>query len=298
MTPRASSDPSHGVPRLDLRQLSVGYRHTRRWPFTGADRPVVTGIAATALGGEVTALLGPNGAGKSTLLRSVAGLQPALGGQVLWVDRDVRAHDLLRMAPRQRARRIAVVLTERVDAGLLTGREVVELGRHPHLGLLGRLSEPDHLMIDRVLADLHADDLAGRRFTELSDGQRQRLLLARALVAEPDLLVLDEPSAFLDVGARVDLMALLARIARERMIPVLMSTHEVELALRLADRLWLIHGSGTGPDAGPPEAGMRAGRELTSGTGAELTASGLIGRVFGTEHAVFDPASKTFGVRR
>jgi iron complex transport system ATP-binding protein len=173
------------------------------------------------------------------------------------------------------------VLTERVDAGLLTGREVVELGRHPYLGLVGRLSARDHRLIDEVLADLNAADLARQRFAELSDGQRQRLLLARALVAEPELLILDEPSAFLDVGARVDLMALLERVARDRMITVLVSTHEVELALRMADRLWLIHD-----------------HDLTTGTPAELIGSGLIGRVFGTAHAVFDPASGTFGVRR
>jgi iron complex transport system ATP-binding protein len=274
------NDPAEAA-RLELSELAVGYRHTRRWPLTGPDRLIVSGVAATARAGQVTAVLGPNGAGKSTLLRSVAGLQPVLRGRVLIEDRDGRTHDLLRLPPRQRARRIAVVLTERVDAGLLTGREVVELGRHPYLGLVGRLSARDHRMIRQVLADLGATELADQRFAELSDGQRQRLLLARALVAEPELLILDEPSAFLDVGARVDLMALLTRVARERMITVLVSTHEVELALRMADRLWLIHD-----------------RVLTSGTPAELVGSGLIGRVFSTGHAVFDPATGTFGVRR
>jgi iron complex transport system ATP-binding protein len=270
-----------GRPGLQLSGLTVGYRHTRRWPLTGVDRVVVSGVSATAEAGRVTAVLGPNGAGKSTLLRSVAGLQPALAGRVLAFGRDGTGDDLLRLPPRQRARRLAVVLTERVDAGLLTGREVVELGRHPYLGLVGRLSARDHRLIDEVLADLNAADLARQRFAELSDGQRQRLLLARALVAEPELLILDEPSAFLDVGARVDLMALLERVARDRMITVLVSTHEVELALRMADRLWLIHD-----------------HDLTTGTPAELIGSGLIGRVFGTAHAVFDPASGTFGVRR
>jgi iron complex transport system ATP-binding protein len=266
---------------LQLSGLTVGYRHTRRWPLTGADRVIVSGVDATAEAGRVTAILGPNGAGKSTLLRSVAGLQPVLAGRVLSHDRNGTGTDLLRLSSRQRARRLAVVLTERVDAGLLTGREVVELGRHPYLSLVGRLSGRDHRLIGSVLADLNATELADQRFAELSDGQRQRLLLARALVAEPELLILDEPSAFLDVGARIDLMALLDRVARERMITVLVSTHEVELALRMADRLWLIHD-----------------HELTSGTPAELIAAGLIGRVFGTAHAVFDPASGTFGVRR
>ncbi len=289
MRPAGRSEVRPSGPGLQLLDLTVGYRHGRRRPSTGPDRVVVSGVRAFAPAGQVTALLGPNGAGKSTLLRSVAGLQPSLGGRVISVGGDGAVRDLLRMPPRSRARSIAVVLTERVDAGLLTGREVAELGRHPYLGMLGRLSERDHRLIDRVLADLHAADLADRRFAELSDGQRQRLLLARALVTEPDLLVLDEPSAFLDVGARVDLMALLGRLARERAIPVLVSTHEVELALRLADRLWLIHPAGADP---------AAGHRLTSGTPAALIDSGLVGGVFGTEHAVFDPVSGTFGVRR
>ncbi|SDS97558.1 ABC transporter ATP-binding protein [Microlunatus soli] len=277
------STSAAGVSRLRLTGLRAGYRHPHRaglrWRRS-PDRIVVDDVDATARAGQVTALLGPNGAGKSTLLRSVAGLQPLLSGSVGWRDPAGVEHDLLRMPARERARRTAVVLTERVDAGLLTGREVVELGRHPYLGLVSRLGADDHRLIDGVLADLHATEPAGQRFAELSDGQRQRLLLARALVTEPDVLILDEPSAFLDVGARVDLMSLLHRIARTRMITVLISTHEVELALRMADRLWLIHD-----------------HRLTSGTAQELIDQGLIADVFGTEHAVFDASTRTFGVR-
>ncbi len=265
---------------LRVTDLTVGYPSTLRWPLRGPDRVVVSGIDAGAPAGQVSALLGPNGAGKSTLLRTIAGLQPALHGDVLLTDADGAEDDLLKMPAKQRARRTAVVLTERVDAGLLTGREVVELGRHPYLGLVSRLSPADHRLIDEVLAQLQAEDLADRRFAELSDGQRQRLLLARALVTDPELLILDEPSAFLDVGARIDLMALLGSIARERMITVLVSTHEVELALRLADRLWLIDD-----------------HRLTTGTPTELIESGRIADVFGTGHAVFDAGSRTFQVR-
>jgi iron complex transport system ATP-binding protein len=258
---------------LTLHGVTAGYRHRR------TARPIVLDVEASAPAGQVTALLGPNGAGKSTLLRSIVGLQPLLGGDVRLSD-GAGDHDLLAMSPRERARRTAVVLTERIEAGLLTGREVVELGRHPYLGLVGRLTDRDRQLISTVLADLHATDLAGERFTELSDGQRQRLLLARALVAEPDLLVLDEPSAFLDVGARVDLMTLLGRMAKQRLITVLLSTHEVELALRMADQLWLIDD-----------------HRVITGTPEKLVADGLVGRVFGTDHAVFDPATGTFRVR-
>ncbi|QDP95508.1 ABC transporter ATP-binding protein [Microlunatus elymi] len=265
---------------LRLDDLRVGYRHTRRWPASEPDRVIVDGITAEAPAGRVTAVLGPNGAGKSTLLRTVAGLQPALGGAIMLRGAAGVDHDLLRLSPRDRARRTAVVLTERVDVGLLTGREVVELGRHPYLGLVSRLTDRDHRLIAEVLADLQATDLAEQRFAELSDGQRQRLLLARALVTEPELLILDEPSAFLDVGARVDLMALLDRLARQRSITVLVSTHEVELALRMAHQLWLIDD-----------------HRLITGTPSTLIDNGRIGTVFGTPHAVFDPATRTFGVR-
>jgi iron complex transport system ATP-binding protein len=261
-------------PGLRLEQVAAGYRQHR------VERRIVDDVDAFAPAGQVTALLGPNGAGKSTLIRSLVGLQPLLAGSVTLTGADGRGSDLLQLSPRERARRTAVVLTERVEAGLLTGREVVELGRHPYLGLLGRLTNHDRQLIAGVLADLQATDLAGQRFAELSDGQRQRLLLARALVSEPELLVLDEPSAFLDVGARVDLLALLGRIARDRRITVLLSTHEVELALRMVDRLWLIHD-----------------HRVSTGAPAQLVDDGRIGRVFGTRHAHFDAPSGTFRVR-
>lgn len=262
------------VAGLTLTDVAVGYRHRR------GDRVIVDEVEAVAPAGRVTAVLGPNGAGKSTLIRSIVGLQPLLRGTVTLTGADGRQSDLLHLSPRERARRTAVVLTEWIDAGLLTGREVVELGRHPYLGLVGRLTDHDRQLIGAILADLQAADLARERFAELSDGQRQRLLLARALVSEPELLVLDEPSAFLDVGARVDLMALLGRIARDRRITVLLSTHEVELALRMADRLWLIHD-----------------HRISSADPQTMITDGRIARVFGTRHAVFDPASGTFGVR-
>jgi iron complex transport system ATP-binding protein len=263
---------SGGLRLVDVR---VGYGSSRRRPRTGGDRVVVDNVSAQARAGEVTAVLGPNGAGKSTLLRSVIGLQPLLGGSALLGD-----VDLGHLSPRDRARRAAVVLTDRVDLGLLTGREVAELGRHPHRGFGSRLTADEQNLISRSLEQLHATDLANQRLAEMSDGQRQRVLLARALVQQPDLLVLDEPSAFLDVGARVDLMALLGRIAAEQGITVVVSTHEVELALRMCQAVWLIDG-----------------HRLRTGTPEELIASGAIGAVFETAVTHFDPDSRTFQVR-
>jgi iron complex transport system ATP-binding protein len=237
-------------------------------------------VDAAARAGELTALLGTNGAGKSTLLRSITGLQPLLSGRVKLIGNDASEYGLHELDARERARRVAVTLTERIDAGLLTGREVTELGRHPYQGLVSTLSGPEQRLIDETLAVLQAGDFADQRFAELSDGQRQRIAIARALVTEPDVLVLDEPSAFLDVGARIELMGLLRSIAQNRMITVLVSTHEVELALQLADQLWLIRDRG-----------------VVTGDVPGLIAGGDISAVFATEHTGFDPRTRTFRLR-
>lgn len=269
------------VAGLELRGVSAGYRSTQRWPRPRMDRVILSQVHAAAPAGQMTALLGTNGSGKSTLLRSIAGLQPLLAGRVELSGDGGSRCDVGALGVRERGRRMAVALTERVDAGLLTAREVAELGRHPHQGLTSRLSDVEQTLIDQTLQVLGADDFAHQRFAELSDGQRQRIVIARALVTEPDLLILDEPSAFLDVGARVDLMALLRTIARTRMIAVLVSTHEVELALQLADQLWLIQN-----------------QTMLSGDVAGLIADGSIATVFGTDHASFDPATGTFRLRQ
>ncbi|MGO1973711.1 MAG: ABC transporter ATP-binding protein [Propionibacteriaceae bacterium] len=262
-----------GSVRLDA--VRVGYRSGRRWPFRDPDMVVVDAIDAVAQPGELTAVLGPNGAGKSTLLRSLIGLQPLLSGTI-----SLGEVDLGRVSLAERARRAAVVLTDRVDAGLLTGREVVELGRHPHQGPFSRLDAADHRVATEAITHLHAEELVDQRFSEMSDGQRQRVLLARALCQQPELLILDEPTAFLDVGARVDLMALLRRTADERGITILVSTHEVELALRMSDTVWLIDGS-----------------ELITGTPEELITDGSVARVFETPSTEFDARSRTFRLR-
>src|SRR5690606_35778635 len=180
---------------LRLRGVAVGYRRplTRLPGRLGGPAVVADDIDVAARSGGVTALLGPNGAGKSTLLRSILGLQPLLAGSATLDDEPIG-----RMPPRLRARRISVVLTDRVDAGLLTAREVAQLGRYPHSRLTGWLTGRERTVVDSVLHRLGAHTWAHRRFAELSDGQRQRILLARALVTEPELLILDEPTSFLD----------------------------------------------------------------------------------------------------
>ncbi|WP_152361936.1 ABC transporter ATP-binding protein [Microlunatus speluncae] len=276
-------DPGRIDRELRLSGVAVGYRRHGVLDRIGPRLPgrpggpavVAAGIEVAARSGTVTALLGPNGAGKSTLLRSVVGLQPLLAGSAT-----LDGLPIERMPPPVRARRVAVVLTDRIDAGLLTAREVAQLGRYPHSRLTGWLTGRERTIVDRVLARLQAQTWAHRRFAELSDGQQQRVLLARALITEPELLILDEPTSFLDVGARVELMILLHELAAEQGLIVVVSTHEVELALRTAGQAWLID-DGT----------------VRAGTPTELIANGAIAQVFETPAARFDPESRTFTPR-
>lgn len=255
-----------------LDELTVGYRRGGRRVATGGTA-VAGPLVAHAARGELTALLGPNGIGKSTLIKTLCGMQPALAGRVV-----IDGEDLVGLAADEVARRIAVVLTDRVDPGFMTARELAGLGRIPHLGFGGRLGPRDHEIVDWALDAVGAGHLADRPAAEISDGERQRVLTARALAQQPSLLVLDEPTAFLDVPSRASLVALLHRLAREQGIAVLMSTHDLESALRTADRIWL----------------MTRGGALHSGVPEQIVADGLVGAVFDSAAARFDAAEGTF----
>ncbi len=221
--------------------LEVGYRHRRR------TRVVLGHLDLEADAGQFVCVLGPNGSGKSTLLRTVSGAQSPLRGRV-----SLLGHDAERMSPAERALILATVLTDRPDVGLLTVDALVALGRHPHTGWSGRLTAHDVDVVDRAVDAVGARHLRGRMFGELSDGERQRVYIARALAQEPVLLLADEPTAFLDVDGRAEIMALLAELAHDRGIAVVTTTHELELALELADRVWLLDGDG-GLMSGSPD---------------------------------------------
>ena len=257
---------------LLLDGLSVGYQGGWRRP----DKIILAGLDLRAAAGRVTVLLGPNGSGKSTLLRSIAGLQRSLAGAVT-----LAGESLAGLDPRARAARLAVVLTERFDPGLLRGGDVVALGRFPHQKRSGTLRPVDQQAVTDALAAVHAEDLVDLLLARMSDGQRQRVMIARALAQEPALLLLDEPSAFLDAPARIELLAVLRRIAAERGIPVVASTHDVEAAVRMGQDGWLI---------GP-------GSHCASGTVDTLASSGAIGASFDTSAVTFEPGSGMFRMR-
>lgn len=241
---------------LTIRDLTIGYRNRRRATIVAA------GLSATARGGELTVLLGPNGCGKSTLIRTLCGLQPPLSGQVL-----LDGTPLAGVPADRLARRVAVVLTDAIDPGLLSARELAALGRIPYLTVTGRLSRRDYEIVEQALAAVDALHLADRPAADLSDGERQRVMTARALAQQPEVLVLDEPTAFLDAPSRAALTEMLRRLAREQGLTILLSTHDLELALRHADRAWLLDGDGALVDASP----------------GELTSDGRVNTVFGCE---------------
>ena len=219
--------------------LVVGYSgHGLNRPFT----------AEVGRGGFV-ALLGANGSGKSTLLRTLAGSQAPVAGKV-----EVAGRDISGFTPAELARYIAVVTTDRVEADALTVREVVEMGRYPYTGFFGRLDGSDRRIVDEAMAFTGVAPMAARFVASLSDGERQKVMIARALAQDTPLMLLDEPTSFLDVASRIEVLSLLARLARERRKAVVLSTHDVSSALGHASALWLMMPDGKIVATTPAEA--------------------------------------------
>lgn len=213
---------------ITLKNLVVGYpdgRHTRQLNHAANEE---------AHDGMLTCLIGANGAGKSTLLRTIAGFLLPLEGTVLLGGDDVRA-----LSPRQRAERMAVVLTDRPDVMCTTVWEMVATGRAPFTGFWGRLSGKDRNIVTRSLRLVGIEWMADRTVASLSDGERQKVMIAKALAQQTSVVLLDEPTAFLDYPSRVEVMQLLLNIAHEEHKTVLLSTHDLDLALQTADRIWL-----------------------------------------------------------
>lgn len=250
--------------------LTIGYRHAGR-----ADGVVAAHLNLSLQRGELVCLLGPNGAGKSTLMRTLAGLQPPLGGKV-WLDGDEPSA----LPARELARRLSIVLTERVDVGNLSAQELVALGRHPYTDWWGNLTAHDAEVVRWAIRAVGAVSLADRPVQELSDGERQKIMVARALAQEPLLIMLDEPTAFLDLPRRVELMGLLRSLARQTGRAILLSTHDLDLALRSADRLWLLSVEG----------------KMATGAPEDLVLSGAFQETFASEGVAFDQYSGSFRI--
>ena len=254
---------------LTAANLDIGYRSRR------GTTSVATNLNLKLEAGEFVCLLGPNGAGKSTLMRTIAGIQPPLAGSVVLDGVDIRT-----LTPNQRATRLSVVLTERATAGLLTGYAMVCLGRFPHTGWFGSLTAADRQAVHKAMELAGAQAFSDRFVAELSDGERQRVMVARALAQEPRLMILDEITAFLDLPRRIEIVRLLGRLASDAQRSVLISTHDLDLALRTADRIWLLHADGT----------------LVTGAPEDLVLDGSFGKVFADEGIEFDPLHGSFSL--
>lgn len=187
--------------------------------------------------GEILTLIGPNGAGKSTILKSLTRQLKLVGGAV-YLDQKLMSQ----MSGKDVARKLAVVTTERIRPELMTCEDIVATGRYPYTGTLGILSEDDWEKVHRAMDMVHALDLKDRDFSAISDGQRQRILLARAICQEPEVIVLDEPTSFLDIRHKLELLSILKRMVLEQHTAVLMSLHELDLAQKISDYVICVHG--------------------------------------------------------
>ena len=194
--------------------------------------PLIRNIEIGVRRGEILTLIGPNGSGKSTILKSMIRQLKLLAGVVV-LDGEAMAA----MKEGDIAKKMAIVMTERLRAELMTGEDVVATGRYPYTGRLGILTAADKQKVREAVALVHGEDFADRPFSQISDGQRQRLLLARAVCQEPEVIVLDEPTSFLDVKHKLELLEILKKLVRERNVAVLMSLHELDLAQKISDRV-------------------------------------------------------------
>lgn len=254
---------------IQLRNLSIGY-------VTKKERKVVAeGITADIRSGELTCLLGANGIGKSTLLRTLSAFQPKLAGDIF-----VQGKEIASYTEKQLSTLLSVVLTEKCDIKNMSACELIGLGRSPYTGFWGTLSEDDKRIVDTAISLVKIENLANRMVDTLSDGERQKVMIAKALAQDTPIIFLDEPTAFLDFPSKVEIMQLLHRLSRQTDKTIFLSTHDLELALQIADKIWLIdkHSS------------------VTIGTPEDLSLSGKLSSFFARKGIIFDQESGLFRI--
>ena len=247
---------------LITHNLAVGYGRGKQTTV------LLRGLDLKLEPGHLVALLGRNGAGKSTLLRALTCSSLPLEGTI-----EVDGRNLQDLTQTDRSRLIGLVATDRIQAGGLTVTELVSLGRQPHTGFLGRLSEEDRALVAQAIHDVGMSHKANDYVAGLSDDERQKVMIARALAQSTPIIVLDEPTAFLDVASRIETMQLLASLAHDQGKAVLLSSHDVSQSLLMADDLWLI----------------TSNREVVSGTTSDLLQTDVMNRIFVSTSIEFNP---------
>jgi iron complex transport system ATP-binding protein len=254
---------------VEIRDLSVGYK------MRNGVKPVFENLSAVLYAGGLTCLLGANGAGKSTLLRTLAGFQPKLAGEIRILGKAIDDY-----TDKELARTIGVVLTERPNVGDLSATELIGMGRSPYTDFWGRLNPIDENVVREVISLTGIEELADRQVLTLSDGEWQKVMIAKTLAQETPLIYLDEPTAFLDFPSKVEIMHLLLDLTRRAGKTVFLTTHEIELALQIADTLWL----------------MDKKNGMTIGTPDELRMNGSVENFFRCAGAVFDRETGFFRI--
>ena len=253
---------------IQLIDLGIGYQTKH------GVKSVAEHISGAIRSGELTCLLGANGVGKSTLLRTLSAFQPKTSGQIV-----IEGRELDTYTDKELSRRIGVVLTEKPDVRNMTVRELVSLGRSPYTGFWGTYSRDDLQIVDEAIAQVGIEALSRRMVQTLSDGERQKVMIAKALAQQTPVIYLDEPTAFLDYPSKVEVLQLLRRISRTAGKIIFLSTHDVELALQLADTIWL----------------MSREEPIAIGSPRQLASEGVLGRFIQRDGITFDP--ETLAIR-
>lgn len=274
---------------LHIQDLAIGY-HNRRLAqeakkhgkkFRG--KVVAEKLFLDLAEGELVCLLGPNGSGKSTLMRTIAGVQKPIGGHVT-----LDGKRLEKLSTKEVARLLSIVLTDRVMTGNLSVYALVALGRYPYTGWMGTLSTDDEAVVKKAIEATGIRKFAHRHISDLSDGERQKVMIARALAQDTPVVLLDEPTAHLDLPNRIEIVRLLKQLAREQKKSIVMSTHELDLALQAADRIWLM--------SPVKESDGRVGVEMISGMPEELILDGRLEKAFKRNGFEFDRTSGSFRI--
>lgn len=254
--------PAQDIPndaeQLTMRDLTVGY-----------DRiPLIKNINLGVRPGEILTLIGPNGSGKSTILKTITKQLKTIGGSVFLGKESMRE-----LTDREISRHLSMVMTERIHTELLSGRDVVATGRYPYTGRLGILSQQDWKKVDEAIALVHAGEVQQQDFRRISDGQRQRLMLARAICQDTQVLILDEPTSYLDMGFKLDILTTIRMLARKKNLAVIMSLHELDLAQKVSDTIACVKGD----------------RIDRVGTPEEIFSGDYVQQLYGVKSRQFDP---------